>query len=54
MPSAQTRSRKSAVPTFYYVVFGVIEPLITLASLLQGMFDPWKVCLYIDRGSDVN
>lgn len=45
MPSTPTRSRKSAVPTFYYVVFGIIEPLVTLASLLEGIFDPWKVCI---------
>lgn len=34
----------SAVPAFYYIVFGIVEPLITFASLLEGIFDPWKVC----------
>jgi len=45
MPSTATHahSRKSAVPTFYYVVFGIVEPLITFASLLEGIFDPGKV-----------
>src|SRR5882757_10906571 len=45
MPSIPTNSRRSAVPTFYYVVFGIIEPLITFASLLEGIFDPETVCI---------
>lgn len=44
MPSTSTRSQKSAIPTFYYVVFGIIEPLITFASLLKGTFCSGKVC----------
>jgi len=47
MPSmTPTHPPVSAVPTFYYIAFGIIEPLITFASLLEGILDPWKV---IDR-----
>jgi hypothetical protein len=37
------QSPTSAIPTFYYIVFGIIEPLITFASLLEGILDPGKV-----------
>ncbi|KAF9780145.1 hypothetical protein BJ322DRAFT_1221113 [Thelephora terrestris] len=44
MPSTKLpRPHKSAVSTFYYVVFGVIEPLLTLASLLEAVLDPEKL-----------
>jgi hypothetical protein len=51
MPS--TASPVSALPTLYYVLFGVIEPLITFASLLEGIFDPKQVCTS-DKGANVN
>jgi hypothetical protein len=44
MPSkTMAQSPTSAIPTFYYIVFGIIEPLITFASLLGGILDPGKV-----------
>jgi len=54
MPSSKlSHSQKSAVPTFYYIVFGIIEPLITFASFLEGIFDPVKVCASANR-SNIN
>lgn len=44
MPSASTDSQRSAVPTVYYVIFAILEPLIILLSLLGGILDPGKVC----------
>jgi hypothetical protein len=50
MPSTKLpRPHKSAVSTFYYVVFGVIEPLLTLASLLEAVLDPEKVRMYVGQ-----
>lgn len=54
MPTATpTRSSISAVPAFYYFSFGIIEPLIAFASLLEGISDPWKVRT-TDKGTDVS
>jgi len=47
MPSPSTNPPKSAVPTVYYVIFGVIEPLITFSSLLEAILAPEKVCVHI-------
>lgn len=35
--------RRSAIPTFYYAVFGVYEPILTWMGLLGTLFDPEKV-----------
>jgi len=51
MPSKLSHSQKSAVPTFYYIVFGIVEPLITLVSFLEGIFDPGKVCASPNRSN---
>ncbi|KAF9652199.1 hypothetical protein BDM02DRAFT_3183918 [Thelephora ganbajun] len=51
MPPTLIQPQKSAVPTFYYIVFGIIEPLITFASLLEGIFDPRKVIVRHGRWS---
>jgi len=45
MPPTTTKPPKSAVPTVYYIIFGVIEPLITFSSLLEAIFDSEKVCV---------
>lgn len=50
MPSKSTNPPKSAVPTVYYVIFGVIEPLITFSSLLEAILAPQKVCGHISWG----
>lgn len=34
--------RRSAIPTFYYAVFGVYEPILTWMGLLGTLFDPEK------------
>ena len=46
MPSTPTNPPKSAVPTIYYIIFGVIEPLITFSSLLEAIISPEKVCTH--------
>ena len=46
MPStALTQLPMSAVPAFYYIVFGVIEPLLMFAILVEAIIDPGKVCM---------
>lgn len=34
----------SAIPTFYYVLFGIYEPLLTVTGFLGAVVDPKKVC----------
>jgi len=48
MPSKPTTPPKSAVPAVYYVIFGIIEPLITFSSLLEAILSPEKVCVSSD------
>lgn len=35
----------SAIPKFYYLLFGVYEPLVTVTGFLGAIADPKKVCL---------
>ena len=39
----------SAIPTFYYVLFGIYEPLLTLTGFLGALADPKKVTLTLNR-----
>jgi len=50
MPSTSTNRPKSAIPTVYYVIFGVIEPLITFSSLIEAILAPEKVCVHFNWG----
>lgn len=34
----------SAIPTFYYVLFGIYEPILTVTGFLGAIADPKKVC----------
>lgn len=52
--TALARQQKSAVPTFYYVVFGIVEPLFAFVSLLEAISDPEKVCLYVGQGCSLD
>jgi len=46
MPSTTlAHLQMSAVPAFYYILFGVIEPLLTFVSLVEAIIDPGKVCV---------
>lgn len=48
MPSPSTNPLKSAIPTVYYVAFGIIEPLVAFLGFLEGISDPNKVCVSTD------
>lgn len=38
-------SCKSAVPTVYYVIFAIYEPLLCIIGMVGAFFDPVKVCI---------
>ena len=38
-------SCKSAVPTVYYAIFAIYEPLLCVAGMIGAFFDPVKVCI---------
>lgn len=40
---APARAPTSAIPTFYYVFFGIYEPILTVTGFLGAMADPKKV-----------
>ena len=37
-------SCKSAVPTVYYAIFAVYEPLLSITAMVGAFIDPVKVC----------
>ena len=39
-----TMVAKSAIPRFYFLMFAVYEPLLTLVGFLGALVDPKKVC----------
>lgn len=39
-----TMVAKSAIPHFYFLMFAVYEPLLTLVGFLGALIDPKKVC----------
>ena len=46
-------SPSSAIPPFYYVLFGIYEPILTVSGFLGALLDPKKVRLVICMQSEI-